>query len=224
MGLLDDDNEWGGLPGTPPNPGPRHPPAPMLVPSGPAGYDNASGGQSTGVGQPIEHALSAAYRGLLQNQADRLGLGSDSPQNFFTPVQNVKRGDMLPPPGPPEMQLSRQRSGNYDGYTLTPSTMFHYQDAWNDPGNASQPGFKNNPHDHLLGPGAIVTSGDVTGYTNFGGVYTNGTMETELGPGPFIDWKMATANGGNLVVATPQAGRDGTVPTGTVLLQPYVGF
>jgi RHS repeat-associated protein len=115
-------------------------------------------------------------------------------------------------------------NGQNPGLTMRPSTSdnFQVQDAMT---NAPL-SFSLDQKNWAWAPGAAMTSGTMSGSTTFGGFYTNGSLEAQIGPsiGNSDQWKTANSIGG-LIVATPMPAPKGDDPLlGTVSVQPYVGF
>jgi hypothetical protein len=137
----------------------------------------------------------------------------------YTPVADGITSSPLPLP-PNVQEAAPAANPSYNGLTSEPSTVFDFQSAMQN----GMPNFSLVPTNPLLAPGAAMTSGTVSGPTGFGGFYTNGSLEASVGPA-IAWWRTFRATNGDIMVATPVPAPAGQDPyTGTVSVQPYVGY
>jgi RHS repeat-associated protein len=160
------------------------------------------------------------YAYVMNDPTDRVDPQGTNGSSLYTPVANNIISQPLPPLSP-DMQALPAPNPSYGAFTSQPSNMSNFQDAMQN--QNGMPRFSLVPSYWGTAPGAAMTSGSVSGTTNFGGFYTNGSLEAQIGPGAAVNWNTYISNGG-LIVVTPMRPPPGVDPmTGTVSVQPYVG-
>jgi len=134
----------------------------------------------------------------------------------------------LGPVSDPRMNARAQEVPDEKGYTTKPSTVFKFNEAMRE-GERNFSLTDDNRWQWAPGAATIKNSGTVVGGTNFGGFYTNGSLEVQWGPSMSGSFHTVTSNGG-IIVATPMypttsPGNGPVDPTlGTVRVAPYVGY